>query len=80
MQKLILSASRAGASAVKIQTYTPEEMTINTSKGSFLLKKRIVCGEDKNYLICTQRVVLLENGTKNYSTFAKKYTTFQHSF
>ena len=34
-KKLILSASRAGASAVKIQTYTPEEMTINTSKEAF---------------------------------------------
>lgn len=39
-KKLILSASRAGASAVKIQTYTPEEMTINTSKGSFFIKEK----------------------------------------
>lgn len=39
-KKLILSASRAGASAVKIQTYTPEEMTINTSKGSFFINEK----------------------------------------
>ena len=39
-KKLILSASKAGASAVKLQTYTPEEMTINTSKGSFFIKEK----------------------------------------
>ena len=46
-------------------------MTINTSKGAFLLKKRIVCGEDKNYLICTQGLYSRE-WHKELFNFAKK--------
>lgn len=34
-KKLIFTAKRAGASAVKIQTYTPETMTINSTKSDF---------------------------------------------
>ena len=38
-KKLILSAKKNGADAVKIQSYTPLSMTINSKKKDFIIKK-----------------------------------------
>ena len=38
-KKLILSAKKNGADAVKIQSYTPSSMTINSAKKDFIIKK-----------------------------------------
>ncbi len=38
--KMIDQASKCGVSAVKIQTYTPDEMTIQSAKGSFFIKDK----------------------------------------
>ena len=38
-KKLILTAKENGADLVKLQTYEPENMTINSSKKDFLVKK-----------------------------------------
>jgi pseudaminic acid synthase len=40
-KKLILSAKKNGADAVKIQSYIPSSMTINSKKKDFLIKKGI---------------------------------------
>ncbi len=40
-KKLILEAKKSGADAVKIQTYTADTMTINSSKKDFLVKSGI---------------------------------------
>ena len=37
-KKLILAAKKSGASAVKIQTYTADTMTINTNSDDFKIK------------------------------------------
>ena len=39
--KLIKNAKRNGADAVKIQTYTPESMTINSRRKEFIIKDGI---------------------------------------
>ena len=39
-KKMIVEAAKSGVSAVKIQTYTPEEMTLNSSKGGFFIKEK----------------------------------------
>ena len=38
--KIIDMAADSGASAVKIQTYTADEMTINSTKGGFYIKDK----------------------------------------
>ena len=38
-KKLILAAKLGGASAVKLQTYTPKSMTVNSSKKYFIIRK-----------------------------------------
>ena len=40
-KQLIKSAKKNGADAVKLQTYTPETMTINSSHKKFLIKEGI---------------------------------------
>ena len=36
--KLISEAKKSGADAVKLQTYTPDSMTLNSKKQDFLIK------------------------------------------
>ena len=38
-KKLIIAAKNGGADAVKLQTYTPKTMTVNSSKKYFLIKE-----------------------------------------
>ena len=45
-KKLIFSAKKYGADAVKLQTYTPETMTINSNKNDFKIKKGLWKGRN----------------------------------
>ena len=45
-KKSIFEASKSGVDAVKIQTYTPETMTINSNKADFLIKDGIWSGNN----------------------------------
>ena len=40
-KKLVEAAKYAGADAIKIQTYTPDTMTINSKKKDFIIKSGI---------------------------------------
>ena len=46
--KLIDAAADAGADAIKLQTFTPEGMTLNIKKGEFLLKDKKIAGAWRN--------------------------------
>ena len=38
--KLVDAAAKAGADAIKLQTFKPEGMTLNINKGEFVLKDK----------------------------------------
>ena len=42
IKKLIISAKKSGADLIKIQTYTPDSLTINSKKKDFKIKKKIL--------------------------------------
>ena len=46
--KLIDAAADAGADAIKLQTFTPEGMTLNIKKNEFLLKDKNIAGTWRN--------------------------------
>jgi len=48
MKKIIQAAKKAGADAVKLQTYTPESMTLNSKKKDFLIIKDTPWKKHKN--------------------------------
>ena len=45
-KKLILLAKKSGAEIVKLQTYTPSTMTLNSKKKHFLIKKGLWKGKN----------------------------------
>ena len=48
---MVLAAKEAGVTAIKLQTYTPDTMTLNLSKGEFSVGKKIVFGKGGIYMI-----------------------------
>ena len=68
-KKLMLCAKKNGADAVKLQTYKPETMTINSNKKYFKIKK--VYGKTIIYGIYIKKHTHLSNGIENFN-YAKK--------
>ena len=62
-KEIIREAKKCGADCVKIQTYTPDTLTINCIISTFILI--MVPGKVKTYTISTERPSLHGNGTKN---------------
>src|SRR3989338_7633248 len=46
--KILYEVKKAGADAVKLQTYTPDTLTINVAKGSFLIPRGNTFAGPKN--------------------------------
>ena len=46
--KLVDAAAKAGADAIKLQTFKPEEMTLNMNSGEFVLKNKSINGSWRN--------------------------------
>ena len=68
-KQIINLAKKSGLSAVKLQTYTPETMTINSRRKDFLVKNGIWKGLP---LIYIKKHKHLLNGKKNYLIMQKK--------
>ncbi len=68
-KKLIKIAKKYGADAVKLQTFTPNTLTINSSKRDLKLEE--VYGMEKHYGIYMKKHKLHSNGTQNYSIMQK---------
>ena len=72
--KLIDAAADAGADAIKLQTFTPEGMTLNIKKMNFYSKTKILQehGETKHFLRSLKKPKHLGNGIKKYFIEQKK--------
>lgn len=66
----IRAAKRCGADAVKIQTYTADTMTIDSTKNGS--KFMVLFGMEKICIICIKRHILHGNGMKKFFMWQKK--------
>ena len=66
----IKAAAKTGVSAVKIQTYTPDTMTINCDKPDFFIKEEY--GLAHKFMIFIKVPILLMNGMQNYLILRNK--------
>ena len=60
--EIIKSAKECGANAIKIQTYTPDTITINHNNPEFIINGGLWDG--RNLMIYTMKRILLGNGMK----------------
>ena len=61
---LIDMAKKAGASAVKLQSYTPDTITLDSSNEDFIIEGGY--GMESAYMICTVRTISHGNGINHY--------------
>ncbi len=71
----IKAAKRAGADAIKLQTYTADTITIDCKTDDFKIKQGTIW--DGKYLYdFTKKLILPGNGMKNYFRVAKGRRTY----
>ena len=61
-KKIIDAPKWAGVDAIKLQTFKPELMTIDSSKKILLLIMKTLSGQIKHYLVYFQKRILHGNG------------------
>ena len=67
---LINKAKKAGAQAVKLQTYTPETITLNHRSPDFIIQSGLWKGQ--TLYDCIKRLIHRGIGMKNSSTMRKR--------
>ena len=60
--KIVRAAYKCGADAIKLQTYTPDTLTLDIKK-EFLIKDKKVCGKVSLYMNCIKKLIRHGNGT-----------------
>ncbi len=70
--KLIKLAKDAGADAVKIQTYTPEDITLNVNKNDFIIKNKFSPWNKKNLFKLYQKAHTPMDWHKDIFQYARK--------
>ena len=60
--KIVESAAKSGAKMLKLQTYTPDTMTINSDKRDFYISDKKVCGMEKIFINFTKLLLHLGIG------------------
>ena len=63
--KLVKLAAQSGFDAIKLQTYDPNSITLN-SKKDFLINDKKVFGIKKDFMNFIRKVKHQRNGIKNY--------------
>ena len=70
-RKQLKQKKKIGADAVKIQSYTPDTMTLNCTKSDFLINEGLWKGNSLYELYIVKRIHPL-NGIKNYLSMQTK--------
>jgi len=70
-KKIILEAKKNGADAIKLQTFKPEGMTINSRKKEFIVKSKLNKWNKKTYYDLYQKSYLPWNLQKKLFEYAK---------
>ena len=70
--KMIDFAKKAGVSAIKLQTYEADSMTVNVKKKNLKLMIKILFGIRITCLIYIKKDLLHLDGTKKYFNMLKK--------
>jgi len=69
-KETIKAAKEVGADAIKLQTYTPDTMTIDCKKDDFIIKGTL--WDKKAFMSYINKLILLGNGIKSYLSMQKK--------
>ena len=69
---MIDEAKKAGASAIKLQSYKADTITLNIRSKNFFIKDKKVCGKINTYMICIKKVKHHGNGPLKYSNMQKR--------
>ena len=70
--KLIKLAKKSGADAVKIQTYTPDDITLDIKKPDFIIKINLVLGTKKHFFKLYEKAHTPLEWHKEIYSYAKK--------
>ena len=60
--EIVKAAADSGVDALKLQTYTPDSLTLDLSEGDFLISEKAVYGKEDLCMIFIRKHILPGNG------------------